>query len=617
MKFKKTIFYITVLLIISVVNCSYGAPGTALAQDSTLSGGNQFLYPGAAKQKMILANLEQTQNSTAAETYNDPNKTIATEVGTSDAGRELQLIGDSFGSTITDAMRKKYLSGYENLLPVFGENLFARKLKLPLISLHNPEYLISIGDKIAITIWGELEVAQQFTVDSQGNIFLPKVGPIHVAGLQNKELNQIISSAISSVFKDNVHIYANLVTAQPIKVFVSGYVVMPGLYAGISSNSILYFLSNAGGIILNQGSFRDIKVIRNGKLIQRVDLYNFLKNGTLPYVQLQQRDSIVVGPTMGSIDVSGKVFRSASYEPGKKGILLKDLLSLGGTTADATYALIEDNKGHLPKQSYINLKDVKDQIIYSGEEVTLISDQNANFVRASISGAASTPHHIVVPRGTTLDEVMNKYVKLKPEANVAATQLFRKKLAIQQKAAIMSNLLNFERDAYTSNVLTAEGALIQTKFADLVTQFVNKVKQVEPKGQLVIYSPDEWKSIHIENEDVINIPYKTQVVRVDGCVLTPTALIIKNDFDLGDYIRAAGGYTNMADTANIIIASQNGRIYNTSLAWYNFWSSVPDLKPGDHVMVLPGTSTQGLTVLTALAQVVYQVAISARMVTLF
>jgi len=617
MNFKKYYTLMLTILFISTATYIYGAADTALTQDATLSGGNQFLYPGAARQKMILANLEQGQSSTAAETYNDPNKSIATEVGSSDAGKQLQLIGDSFGSTITAAMRKKYLSGYESLLPVFGENLFARQIQLPLIPLHNPEYLISIGDQIAITIWGELEIAQQFTVDSQGNIFLPKIGPIHVAGLLNKELNRIIDSAIKSVFKDNINIYANLVTAQPIKVFVSGYALMPGLYAGISSNSILYFLSKAGGVILNQGSFRDIKIVRNGKVIKKIDLYNFLRNGTLPYIQLQQRDSIVVGPSMGSINVSGKVYRSASYEPGENGIALKNLINLAGASSDATYVLIQDNKGYLPKQSYIKLEDVNKQIIYSGEEITLISDQNSNFVRASISGAAFTPHHIIVPTGTTLEEIMNKFVKLKPRANAPDTQLFRKKIAIQQKAAIMSNLLNFERDAYTSNVLTAEGALIQTKFADLVTQYVNKIKEVEPKGQLVIHSPDEWKSIQVEDEDVINIPYQTQVVRVDGCVLTPTALILKPDFDLGDYIAAAGGYTNIADTSNIIIASQNGTIKNTSLAWYNFWSSVPELKAGDHIMILPGTSTQGLTVLTAVAQVIYQVAISARMVTLF
>ena len=125
-------------------------------------------------------------------------------------------------------------------------------------------------------MWGEVEINKEMTVDPQGNIFLPQVGPINVLGVLNDKLNDVIKTAISRVYKKDVYIYVNLISSQPVKVFVTGNVVNPGLYSGLSSESILAYLDRAGGIDPLRGSYLEISLKRNKDIIEKFNLYEFL-----------------------------------------------------------------------------------------------------------------------------------------------------------------------------------------------------------------------------------------------------------------------------------------------------------------------------------------------------
>jgi protein involved in polysaccharide export with SLBB domain len=123
-------------------------------------------------------------------------------------------------------------------------------------------------------------------VDAQGNLFIPQVGPVRVLGNANSKLNSVIGAAVKRVFQNNVNVYANLEASQPVKVFVTGFVRQPGLYNGLSSDSLLTYLDKAGGIDPERGSFLDIRLMRGGKIRQKVNLYDFLFEGQLERVQL-------------------------------------------------------------------------------------------------------------------------------------------------------------------------------------------------------------------------------------------------------------------------------------------------------------------------------------------
>src|SRR3546814_8152941 len=88
--------------------------------------------------------------------------------------------------------------------------------------------MISIGDNIQVRLWGAFQFQASLTVDPQGNIFLPNVGPIHLLGVRNKELQKVVDGAVSRVFRSTVFSYASLASAQTVRVFVGGFVHRPG-----------------------------------------------------------------------------------------------------------------------------------------------------------------------------------------------------------------------------------------------------------------------------------------------------------------------------------------------------------------------------------------------------
>lgn len=160
------------------------------------------------------------------------------------------------------------------------------------------------------------------------------------------------------------------------------------------------------------------------------------------------------------------------------------MIKLAGAKPDATYVLIEDNRGLNPTNKYIPLSDVVGQTIEGGEDVTLTSDQNIKQLTVSVSGAILGPHQFVVPLGTTLEDVVEK-LKFRSTADVNNLQLFRKSVAAAQKAAINASLNYLEQQVYTKSALTKDGLAMQQQYAGLVSTFVEKAKQVQPKGQVI------------------------------------------------------------------------------------------------------------------------------------
>jgi len=188
---------------------------------------------------------------------------------------------------------------------VFGANLFIGTFARQGPTRFNPDYAIAIGDRIEVHFWGAFTHEGVVTVDPQGNIFLPHVGPIRVLGVRNQELQKMVDRAIRRVFRRNVYVYASLASAQPVRVFVSGFVRRPGLYNGNSMDSLLHYLDQAGGIDPERGSFLNVQVKRGELVRATFNLYDFILEGRLPLIQLSDGDVIFVGPRQHVVKVAG------------------------------------------------------------------------------------------------------------------------------------------------------------------------------------------------------------------------------------------------------------------------------------------------------------------------
>lgn len=138
---------------------------------------------------------------------------------------------------------------------VFGAHLFTGAFARQGPTQFNTDYSITIGDSIRLRLWGSVTFDDVLVVDAQGNVFLPNVGPVKVLGVRNQDLQETIEKAVRRTFRANVFSYASLAEAQPVRVFVGGFVNRPGLYNGTSMDSLLHYLDQAGESILTAGRF--------------------------------------------------------------------------------------------------------------------------------------------------------------------------------------------------------------------------------------------------------------------------------------------------------------------------------------------------------------------------
>ncbi|STX29339.1 Polysialic acid transport protein kpsD precursor [Legionella beliardensis] len=496
-------------------------------------------------------------------------------------------------------------------LPVFGRNLFGRQCEqLHQARFFNPEYRITVGDEVNVQMWGAYQLSQRITVDSQGNIFIPDVGPVKVEGVENQQLNEVIQQHVKKSFKKGVNLYADLVTAQPVQVYVAGFVNSPGLYDGLSSDSVIYFLCAAGGINLNEGSFRDIAVIRNGKPLRQVDLYDFLFKGFVTPFQLHQGDTILVKAQKYIISVAGDVKSSYQYELLDQELPLSALMSLANVEPTATYVRIQRNQGRQPTFIYEPIHSSKPLKIKAGDRITFVADKEVQQTLITVKGQVKGPHQYVVKQGTTLRQFL-KTLPLAPDANLANVQLFRESVARQQKEALNANLARLQRQTMTGETLTGDDAKLQAARSELITKFVQEAKQVETKGQVVLGEPSQWGHILLQNNDVINIPPHSSVVTVSGDVVNSISLTINPQYRLIDYIQAAGGFQKTANQGEFLLVRQNGQVQLVKHSWH---SGHVGLQGGDQLIVLPKQTENGIKVTGMMSSILYQLALAAKVV---
>jgi protein involved in polysaccharide export with SLBB domain len=466
----------------------------------------------------------------------------------------------------------------------------------------NPDYRVNLGDHVQIQIWGGFTYSGEAVVDSQGNIFLPNVGPVLVAGTPNGQLNALVGSYVRRVYKSNVGVYASLDVSQPVKVFVTGFVRQPGLYAGIASESLLSYLDRAGGVDPDRGSYVDVVVRRGDQIRKKVNLYDFLLNGQLEYVQLQNGDTIVVGPRKHSFSVFGEVYNPYDFESSQSEIPLNQALSFAKPKPGATHVSISRRQGKSIRSEYYPLGQVAGLTVQDGDTLTFTSDRSPGTIAVRVEGAHSGEHAVILPYGSTMKEVLDK---LKPNSmsRVDSLQCYRVSMAQRQKEMLNVMLDKLEASAYSARSKTMEEANLRTSEAALISQFVSKARQIEPKGQ-VILDQSALVNTLLEDGDVIRIPERTSLVLVSGEVVFPNAVSWRKDLEPADYIKQVGGYSQNADSSKVIIIRQNGEALEAD--------DVKELMAGDEIMVLPKIDSKNIEVARAISQIIFQMAVMAR-----
>lgn len=492
---------------------------------------------------------------------------------------------------------------------IFGGQLFNGNFRGEQFPGFNPNYQISIGDRITIRIWGAVTIDGVFPVDPQGNIFVPSLGPVPVLGVRNGDLNGHIQARAQKIFRENVGIYATLDATQPVKVFVTGFVSNPGLYGGLSSDSVLYYLDKAGGVDPERGSYIDIKVMRNQTVRKTVNLYDFLLSGKLELIQLSDGDTIIVEPRKQSVTVSGQVFNPATFEFDQSPFTVADLLKLAAVKPTATHVSVLRRTGREKTSEYYEIAKAQQVQLNDGDEVNILSDRYNGTILIRVEGAHVGEHALILPYGATLQEVL---VRLSPtsRSNLDAIQLFRKSVAQRQKEMIEASLAALETQALTARSATLEEANLRGKEAEMILQFVARARNVEPKGQVVLAGePKVLEETLLEDGDTIVIPEKNSLLLVHGEVMFPNAIVHTPGATPDYYIKQAGGYAQNADTSRILLFKTNGVVLNVK-------GNYKEIVAGEELMVLPKVDVKSLEIAKGFTQVLYQIAVAARALTL-
>lgn len=495
----------------------------------------------------------------------------------------------------------------ENMEPVFGAHLFQGAFRDISFTGFNPFYQIAIGDTIQLMLWGSIRLQVDLTVDPQGNIFIPEVGPVKVAGTKNADLNELISERIKSVFKDTVQSYAVLAAAQPVKVFVTGAVNRPGLYGGFSSDSVLYFLDKAGGIDLDEGSFIDISVIRGDNSVENVNLYKFLVNGEMNLMQFSDGDRILVKPLRYTVSFDGAVRNAYRFEFSTPEIPVEEALALAQPEPTATHLSVESENNGLRTAAYYPINEVKGVLLNPSDKVTVSRELKPGTILVTIEGENEGSDQQVHTYGATLGDAIAR-IRPSPLANMDALQLYRISVADRQKKRIEESLENLERNILNARSDSVEEARIRSEEAKLILQFIERARDVEPKGHVILGGRPAESKVVLEDGDVIFVPAKSNLIAVHGQVVYPTTQVWKEDMSVKDYIIKSGGLTENADKDKILIVKANGVVQDLEATGHSYRYYEPT--PGEEIIILPKPDTKTLQFAKDITTILYQIAIA-------
>ena len=485
----------------------------------------------------------------------------------------------------------------------FGHTLFSGNFAAQRAAPLDPSYIIAPGDKVSLHTWGEIQSDEISTVDSQGNLFLPEVGAVKVGGITAAELPSTVKQKLRSVYKDGIDVYVNLLTTTPVSVFVTGPVSRPGQYAGVQSDSVLSYLHQAGGIIANQGSYRNIRVLRRGQDIASVDLYAFLRRGQLPKIRFKDGDTILVSPQSSTISVDGDARGNYLFEFKQKTGTGRDLIDIARPNASVTNVALSGSRNRQSWSTYLTLSQFSRTKLLDGDIVRFITDSPSLTIDIAIEGSHLGNSYYATKRGTRLQELLD-YIAIAPdEADIYNIYIKRKSVAIKQRENLEESINRLERSVLTSPTRSSAEASIRQQESALVAQLAKSVRASKQEGRVVVSENGNVSNIRLEDGDVIVIPFRSDVITISGEVNLPQSIVYAPNANISDYIFRSGGFTERANPQQIIIRKPNGQ---TTLSG--------QVSPGDEILVFPKVDTKKFQFAKDIMGIIFQIAATSKAV---
>ncbi|MFC2087601.1 SLBB domain-containing protein, partial [Bacteroidota bacterium] len=432
------------------------------------------------------------------------------------------IIEEAMQDTISETAEEK-----QKELVYFGYSLFTGAIdKFTTYDMGpvDPGYQIGPGDEIIITMWGRQELRYTLTVSREGTIFIDNYGQMSVNGLTIQLLKEKLTNNLSRVYSGLKPLTGNPTTFLDVSlgklksfiVFLVGNVSSPGAVPVNSYSTAFNALYKAGGVATD-GSLRNVQVLREGRIVSEIDLYDFILTGKkVKDIRLQNNDVIYVPPRISTITLGGEVKKQGIYEL-KKEENLKDLIRFSGglkTTVDISRVQVERIASFEEREieremtrrvfDFALASEIKEEIeishvkLYDEDIVTLYPIVDPLLGYVTINGAVYREGKYALEKNMTLAEIIEKSDGLKEEAYLEKADLTRT-----------------YRDGTTRHI---EIDLNSRAIDTLILQ--------------------DWDDIHIYSKWDF---YKGKYVSIEGHIPVPDRYVLHKDMTVIDLIHKAGG----------------------------------------------------------------------------
>jgi protein involved in polysaccharide export with SLBB domain len=402
---------------------------------------------------------------------------------------------------------------------VFGRDIFNNKRLSfePSMNIATPQnYVLGPGDQLIIDVYGASKETLMLTITPDGDVVIPECGPIHVSGLSVSSAQNRIRSTMGKYYQTS-SIKTTLGQTRTISVNVMGEVKVPGTYTLSAFSTVFHALYMAGGI--NElGTLRSIKVIRQGKQISVVDIYEFILHGRLAgNVRLADNDVIQVGPYECIVDIDGRVKRPMAYEMRKDESLATLLEYSGGFAGDA-----------YKKSIRLQRKNGKMKSVYNIEEFDLSSFkvEDGDFA--------------------TVDSIYDRYENMvEIKGAVFRPGMYQLGGKIYSVRTLIENA-----DGLTEEAITSHAVMRRMK--------PNRTQEVIPVDVEGILN-GTVADIPLQNEDILFVSTAAEhlnlrTLTIEGEVVFPGVFEFADNMTIEDLILQAGGLTDAASLAKVDVS---------------------------------------------------------------
>lgn len=473
-------------------------------------------------------------------------------------------------------------------LTIFGSDFFKTfQTSFMPVSEPNPDssYTLDNGDVLNVQLIGQQDLIENFLIGGDGAINVPDIGKINVAGLSLSEASMLIKSKVEKVYL-GTDAFITLDQIRDVNILVTGNAENPGVYTLSGNSNLLHALTVAGGV--NEfGSFREINLIREDKIIETLDVYDLLIDGNYNLKKrLRSGDVVFVQARKNIITIDGAVKRPAKYELTDQENLDSVIRFANGIKHTADYENISLERildGTLKSIPVVNVSQFNSIKAIEGD---LVYVREFSFRVASIYGAVYKPGQYTMAAGETLDDLV---IKAGGYTNDAYP--FGAVYENNDALVINQNVKQLLYEEFLDNIIAMSQQNISENF-DLtpILGLTKEVKDAKASGRVVVDltgSNENGMKVRVKEGDSLIIPERTNSVFVYGEVSSEGAVTFVENQNVDYFVEKSGGYKRFADNESIYILHPNGETQKFSKT-RNLFANQPQtlqMYPGSIIFV--------------------------------